>query len=48
MGLVILPMFGKWFLEEFVGKNAGLWEAVHAFADFHVDVSIKMLYDVCW
>jgi hypothetical protein len=36
-------MFGKSFLEECVGKNASLREAIHAFANFHVDVSIKSL-----
>ena len=44
MGLFVVPMFGKLFLEEFVVKNAGLQEAVHAFADFHIDVSIKSFF----
>ncbi len=27
-------------LEVFVGSAAGLWEAIHAFPDYHIDVSI--------
>jgi hypothetical protein len=31
-------------LEEFVGKDAGLWEAIHLFSDFHVDITINSLF----
>ena len=41
MRLFVVPMFGKSFLEEFVGKNSGLREAIHALLDFHEDVSIE-------
>jgi hypothetical protein len=29
------------FLEEFVGQDAGLWQAIHSLADLHVNVAIK-------
>ncbi len=32
--------------EKFVGKDAGLWEAVHSFSDFHVDLTINSLFCV--
>ena len=28
---------GEMFLEAMVGKDASLWKAIHAFADFHLD-----------
>jgi hypothetical protein len=30
--------------EEFLGKDAGLWEAAHTFSDFHVDITINGLF----
>ncbi len=43
MGLFMVPMSRKSFLEELVGKNPGLREAIHALSDFHEDVSIESL-----
>ncbi len=34
---------GKEFVEPVVGKLAGLWEAIHAFAHLSVDVAIRNL-----
>jgi hypothetical protein len=34
---------GKEFAESVVGKLAGLWEAIHAFAHLSVDVAIRNL-----
>jgi hypothetical protein len=41
VGLFVVPMSCKSFLEEHVGKNPGLREAIHALLDFHGDVSIE-------
>ncbi len=41
MGLFVVPMSCKLFLEELVGKNPSLREAIHALLDFHEDVSIE-------
>ncbi len=41
MGLFMVPMSCKSFLEELVGKNPGLREALHALLDFHEDESIE-------
>ncbi len=38
MGLFKVSMAGKMEFEELVGKDAGLWEAVHTLPDFHVDI----------
>ena len=38
VGLFKVAMACKAFLEELVGKDASLWEAVHAFAYFHVGI----------
>ncbi len=43
MGLFMVPMSCKLFLEELVGKNPGLREAIHALLDFHEDVFIESL-----
>jgi hypothetical protein len=43
--MFVVPMFGKLFLEEFAGKNAGLQEAVHAFADFNIHLSIMSFFE---
>ncbi len=36
--LCIVAMLGKMLFEQFVGNNANLKEAVHAFTDLHLDV----------
>ena len=41
MGLFMVPMSRKSFLEELDGKNPSLREAIHAFLDFHEDLSIE-------
>jgi hypothetical protein len=41
VGLFEVPMACKTEFEELVGKDAGLWEAVHTFSDFHVDITIN-------
>ena len=38
--LLEISMAGEALAEEFVGKNAGLWEAVHSPAYFHVGITI--------
>ena len=55
VGLLVVAMFAKSFLEEFVGKDTGLGKAIHAFADFNVDVvlvnlllQLIMVNDVWW
>ncbi len=44
MGLFKVFMVCQTEFEEFVGKDAGLWEAVHSFSNFHVDITIKGLF----
>ncbi len=44
MGLFDVSMVCQMEFEEFVGKDAGLWEAVHTFSDFHVDTTINGLF----
>jgi hypothetical protein len=41
VGLFMVTMSCKSFLEELVGKNPGLREAIHALLNFHEDVSIE-------
>ncbi len=41
MGLFMVPMSCKSFLEELAGKSPCLREAIHALSDFHEDVSIE-------
>jgi len=36
----VVPMGKEEALEVFVGDAAGLWEAIHAFSDFHIDMAI--------
>ncbi len=43
MGLFKVSMAGQPEFEKFVGKDAGLWEAIHSFSDFHVDININGL-----
>ncbi len=44
MGLFEVPMMCKTEFQELVGKDAGLWAAVHAFSDLHVDITIKRFF----
>jgi hypothetical protein len=44
MGLFEVSMACQTEFEEFVGKDASLWEAVHSFSDFHVDITINNLF----
>ncbi len=44
VGLFEVSMACQMEFEEFVGKDAGLWEAVHTFFDFHVDITINGLF----
>ncbi len=44
MGLFKVSMACQTELEDFVGKDASLWEAVRAFSDFHVDITINGLF----
>ncbi len=44
MSLFKVSMAGKTEFEELVGKEAGLWEAVHTFPDFHVDITINCFF----
>ncbi len=41
MGLFEVSMACKMEFEELVGKDAGLWEAIHTLPDFHVDITIN-------
>ncbi len=41
VGLFKVPMACKMEFKEFVGENAGLWEAVHTLFDLHVDITIN-------
>ncbi len=43
VGLFEVAMFAKLFLEKFVGKDTSLGKAIHAFADFDVDVVLVKL-----
>ncbi len=43
--LFVISVAGKAFFEEFIGKDASLREAIHAFPNFHVDVTFK---GFCW
>jgi hypothetical protein len=36
-----VPKACKTEFEELVGKDAGLWEAVHTLSDFYVDITIN-------
>ncbi len=44
MELFEVSMACQMKFEEFVGKNAGLWEAVHIISDFHTDIIINGLF----
>ncbi len=44
MGLFKVSMACQTEFEEFVGKDAGLWEAVQTFSDFYVDITINSLF----
>ncbi len=44
MGLYEVSMVCQMEFEEFVGKDAGLWEAAHTFSDIHVDITINGLF----
>jgi hypothetical protein len=44
VGLFEVSMACQTEFEEFVGKDASLWEAVHPFSDFHVDLIINGLF----
>jgi hypothetical protein len=44
VGLFKVSMACQTEFEEFIGKDAGLWEAVHSFFDFHVDITINGLF----
>ncbi len=44
MGLFKVSMVCQMEFEEFVGKDAGLWEAIHSFSDFHVDITTNGLF----
>jgi hypothetical protein len=44
VGLVEVSMACQTEFEEFVGKDAGLWEAVHILPDFHIDITINGLF----
>jgi hypothetical protein len=44
VGLFKVSMAYQMEFEEFVGKDTGLWEAVHSFSDFHVDITINNLF----
>ncbi len=55
MRLFEVSVLCKSLLEEFVCKNASLWQAVHTLMDFHVDITIYsivkesiMFDDVLW
>ena len=37
---LVVTLFGQSLFEELVGDDAGLWEAVHAFANFDVHLSV--------
>ncbi len=41
MGLFEVSMAGKSEFEELVGKDAGLWEAIHTLPDIHVEITIN-------
>jgi hypothetical protein len=47
-GCLKYPWCARWSLrslvEEFVGKDSVLWEAVHSFSDFHFDITINSLF----
>ncbi len=44
MGLFKGSMVCQTEFEDFVGKDAGLWEAVHTLPDFHVDININSFF----
>jgi hypothetical protein len=44
VGLFKVSMACQTELEEFIGKDAGLWEAVHSVSDFHVDITINSFF----
>ncbi len=44
MGLFEVSLACQPEFEKFVGKDAGLWEAIHSFSDFHVDITINGLF----
>ncbi len=41
MRLLEVAVSCKVLLEKFVSQDAGLWWAIHSFANFHVDVTVK-------
>ncbi len=41
MGLFEVSMACQVEFEEFLGKDAGLWEAIHTLLDLHVDITIN-------
>ncbi len=41
MGLFEVSMMCKTEFQELVCEDAGLWEAIHTFSDFHVDITIN-------
>jgi hypothetical protein len=42
--LIEVSMMCLMEFEEFVGKDAGLWEVIHTFSDFHVDIAFNNLF----
>jgi hypothetical protein len=44
VGMFEVSMACQTEFEEFVGKDATLWEVVHSFSDFHVDITINGLF----
>jgi hypothetical protein len=46
VGLFEVPMACKSEFEELVGKDAGLWEAIHTLSDFHVDVIFDDIFGI--
>ncbi len=44
MRLFEVPMACKTEFEELVGKDAGLWEAVHTLSDFHEGITISRFF----
>ncbi len=44
VGLFKISVACQTELEKIIGKDAGLWEAVHSFSDFYVDITINNLF----
>ena len=40
---LVVSMLGETFLEELVGEDPGLWEAIHTLPDFHVNMPLADL-----